>query len=137
MALKDYKTLDPKDFYGQKFEKKGVASIWIGLMSKKEAGKLKGADVLQDLCGVGYYDSDSNENNCYDFKPVAVKKLLQEFSHSQSFLDAALKAAADKGIAKATYAAIQYDFAYNPKKVKRKVAADPAYLGVFPYRVDD
>jgi hypothetical protein len=31
------------------------------------------------------------------------------------------------------YVVVQYDFEYDPKKVKRKVASDPVFLGVFDY----
>lgn len=131
MALHDYSEIDADDFYGQGFEQSGVVSVWAGLSDTSiDTDQL---DVLQDLCGVGYYDVDNQEGNCHGSKLLSLSELLRELSYSVSFMDSAIKAASDLGINKARWVVVQYDFAYAPNRVKRAIHADPKFIGVFPY----
>jgi hypothetical protein len=129
MPLKDYS--DEEEFYTQGFEKDGVVSIWVGLTD--DSNDPEGLDVLQDLCGVGYYDLHNQEANNFDFEKVQLKKLLEEMSYSESFINEALASAQDKGLSEALWVTLQYDFDYNPEKVKREIADDPIFLGCFSY----
>jgi hypothetical protein len=92
-------------------------------------------NLLRDLCGIDHYDLDCQEINVDDqrWREQSVKQLLGPISYSESFVDEVVAAAKDKGFAKALYVVVQYDFEYDPKKVKRKVASDPVFLGVFDY----
>ena len=65
MALHDYAEMDEEDYYGQEFEKEGVLSLWVGM---KDDSDLPDADVLQDLCGVGYYDLDQQRRELPEFR---------------------------------------------------------------------
>lgn len=130
MSLRDYS--DEDDFYSQGLEHDGFVSIWVGF--KDDSEDPDGLDVLQDLCGVGYYDLSKQEGNCFDFKSVSVKLLLEEMSYSESFMKAALAAAEAKGLSEALWVTLQYDFEYDPSKVKRKIHDDPIFLGAFPYQ---
>jgi hypothetical protein len=131
MARQNYAELDEEDFYGQDFERDGAASIWVGLSEvPDESGEI---DVLQDLCGVGFYDLDRQASNCRGSKLVPLAELMSELSYAPSFMDAALKAAVSAGLDKARWIIVQYDFAYDPARVKRQVADDPVFLGVFDY----
>jgi Immunity protein 22 len=114
----------------QKQKRRKVASVWLGHVRHKPQ-----VDLLRDLCGVDYYDLDFQEVNVDDkrWREQAVKTLVGPISYSESFIDAVVAAAKDKGIAKALYVIVQYDFTYDPKKAKRKVASDPVFLGVFDY----
>src|SRR5262245_55619296 len=60
---------------------------------------------------------------------------------SSSFLERANQAAAMKKVKQAYRALAQYEFAYNPERVRRAVAKDPLFLGVFAWNdsedVDD
>jgi len=131
MALRDYAELDEDDFYGQGFGKEGVVSIWIGL-SKPGSVDPK-ADILQDLCGVGYYSLDQQEVEVLD-KLSTVEELLARISYSGSFVKAVSKAF---GNVRGHWLVAQYDFKYDPKKVKRKIAKDPRFVGAFKYSVKD
>ena len=126
MALRDYS--EDEDFYTQNFEKEGRVSIWVGL--KPGTGKF---DVLQDLCGVGYYRLSDQEGNSRDGAEVPLRELLGELSYSPSYIDEALRAAKAKGIERACWVTVQYDFEYDPARVKRSVASDPVFIGSFPY----
>ncbi|MGV3605886.1 MAG: immunity 22 family protein [Planctomycetaceae bacterium] len=135
MALHDYSEIDEADFYGQGFERSGVLSIWAG--QSDSSIDTENLDVLQDLCGVGYYDLDNQEGNCHGNKLVSLADLLRDLSYSESFMTSALQAAAALGISNARWVVVQYDFAYAPNRVKRAIHADPKFIGVFPYEVSD
>ena len=135
MTLHDYTETDKEDYYAQGFERTGYVSLWVGLADQSTAGDE--IDVLQDLCGVGYYNLDSQESNCHEFRVVSVVDLLGKLSYSPTFQDEAVKAAADKGVMKGRWVVAQYDFAYDPGRVKRTISSDPVFLGVFPYSRDD
>lgn len=129
MPLRDYS--EDSDYYTQGFEKAGVVSIWVGVNDAfNDSEEL---DVLQDLCGVGYYELHNQESNCFDFQVVPLKQLLEEMSYSDSFLEKALSSALRKGIDKARWVTLQYDFNYDPKQVRRVVKNDPVFIGSFPY----
>lgn len=131
MTRRDYSS-EP-DYYNQHFEKDGVVSVWVGL--RGDEGDLD-ADVLQDLCGVGYYELSDQETNHFDFELVDLSKLLEELSYSGTFTQAALAAAKSKGIERARWVTVQYNFDYDPAKVKRKIADDPIFIGSFPYSAE-
>ncbi|MFL5473812.1 MAG: hypothetical protein ACJ8A6_06425 [Gemmatimonadales bacterium] len=134
MPLRDYAALDEDDFYGQGFELPGVVSVWLGT---EPPGKVDpNLDVLQDLCGVGYYSLDSNEVNVLN-AASPLEAMLGPLSYSKSFLPAVLKAAAKRGITACWWAVAQYDFKYDRKRVKRSIAPQPVFLGVFKYVAED
>jgi hypothetical protein len=134
MPLRDYEALDEDDFYGQGFERPGVVSVWLG--TEPPGAVDPNLDVLQDLCGVGYYGLDSNEVNVLDAaSPIEV--MFGPMSYSESYLPAVLKAAAKRGITACWWAVAQYDFKYDPKRVKRAIAPQPVFLGVFKYVAKD
>lgn len=135
MPLKDYRELDEEDYYGQGFRKDGVISIWVGLSD--DSDDAQELDVLQDLCGVGYYDLDFQEGNCFNFELVPLRRLLEEVSYSATFMDPVLEAAKAKGLTSARWLLVQFDFAYDPSRVKRPIATDPVFLGIFPYEATD
>lgn len=135
MALKDYANENEDEFYGQGFEKELVASVWVGL--EDDTNDPEGLDVLQDLCGVGYYNLDNQEGNCLDFKLVPVNDLLKDLSYSKSFIQSLNDGLKEKNISKARWVIVQYDFAYDPNKVTREMAKDPIFIGVFNYTVND
>ncbi|MGF1767079.1 immunity 22 family protein [Enterovibrio makurazakiensis] len=117
MPLKDYS--EEEDFYSQGFEKAGVVSVWLGIQD--DAGDSEDIDVLQDLCGVGYYDLSNQESECFDYQLVPISKLLGNFSYSGSFSSEVMKVAESKGLQEARWAVLKYDFAYNPSKVRRSI----------------
>ncbi|RQO44193.1 hypothetical protein DBV14_25015 [Variovorax sp. KBW07] len=127
MPHRDYSEDD--DFYTQDFESPGKVSIWLGY--SQDADQL--IDVLQDLCGVGYYSLDDQEANCFSFELTKVERLLEEISYSGSFAATAVKVAERRKLSEARWVTVQFDFAYAPEKVKRPIADDPIFLGVFRY----
>jgi hypothetical protein len=129
MSLRDYSEDD--DFYTQGFEKKGVISVWAGLLDRSHE---KNVDTLQDLCGVGYYRLSDQESNSFDYALVDLSSLLSGLSYSTSYSSEVMTAAKSRGIDKARRIVVQYDFAYDPTAVVRSVEEDPIFLGVFPYR---
>ena len=132
MPKNDYS--EEEDFFSQGFEKKGLISIWVGLTDRHGEPEV---DTLQDLCGVGYYRLDDGEGNCFDFAEVALSALLSGISYSNTFLTNAMAAAKEKGIEKARWVTVQFDFDYDPSRVSRPVASDPVFLGSFDYSTDD
>jgi hypothetical protein len=115
---------------GLKVKKLRKLSVWVG--NVRHAPEV---NLLRDLCGVDHYDLDSQEINVDDkrWQQQPVATLLGPISYSESFVDNVVAAARDRGFAKALYVIVQYEFTYDPKKVKRKIASDPIFLGVFDY----
>ena len=113
------------------FEKEGVVSIWVGL--KDGDDETDDLDVLQDWCGIDYYDPDYQEMNWLDFRLIPLKELLKELSYSDSFINHALFAAKQRGITKARWVLLQYNFAYDKKLAKFPIADDPIFIGRFKY----
>ena len=119
---------------GPFFEKKGKVSIWLGLR-KPNLKAMEGVDILKHLCGVNYYDLDEQEVAAAGdtFPKASVADILGRLSYSSSFLERANQAAAKKKVKQAYWALAQYEFAYNPERVRRAVAKDPLFLGVFDW----
>jgi hypothetical protein len=128
MARRDYSEDD--DFYTQGFERPGAVSIWVG-MSPVSCDPP--ADVLQDLCGVGYYNLDNQEANSSRPSLTDVGRLLEGISYSASFRVAARARAEELGVGEACWVTVQFDFAYALERISRPVAHDPTFLGVFSY----
>ena len=128
IALQDYS--DDDDFYGQDFQRQNKVSVWVGLDGSRGEPEL---DVLQDLCGVGYYRLSDQEHYNFDFAAVNLRDLLAPLSYSPTFIDAAIAAARKRGLEKACWVTVQYDFEYDPLKVKRQIANDPIFIGSFLY----
>jgi len=116
------------------FEKKGKVSLWLGVR-KPNLKAMEGVDILKDLCGVYHYDLDEQEVAAIreTFPRATVAEILRRLSYSSSFLGPASQAAAKKKVAHAYWALAQYEFAYDPKRVRRAVAKDPLFLGVFDW----
>ncbi len=131
MALRNYAEENEEEFYGQGFDENSFVSIWLGL--EDDSNDPDGLDVLQDLCGVGYYDLDNQEANCFDFKTVSVSRLLDELSYSETYIDEAIARSKELGIKEAKWVIVQYNFAYKPDKVNRVISPDPVFVGVFAY----
>ncbi len=128
MAQRDYS--DDDDFYEQNFQKDGVLSVWVSIDTHCVD---KDVDTLQDLCGVGYYRLSDQESNHLDHQLIGLPSLLADLSYSKTYSDNVVSAAREKGIEMARWVVVQYDFAYDPAAVTRKVEADPIFLGVFQY----
>jgi len=111
------------------FEKKDRISIWVGLNPRP-----KKTDVLKVLCGIEYYDvdfqeyipSDSGEN-------VPIRSLLEQLGYAAVFIDKATEVANKMSLSTARWVLAQSDFAYDPTKVRKKIAPDPIFLGVFDW----
>ena len=113
-----------------KSRRKKFVSVWIGFERLDPK-----VDILKQRCGVASYDIDSQEVMVDDktWRRQSVAKLLEPLSYSESFTPAVVAAAGQRGIREALYVVCQYDFAFDPKKTRRKVAADPIFLGAFEY----
>jgi hypothetical protein len=109
-------------------------SIWLGVR-KPDMKAMEGVDILKDLCRVSYYDLDDQEVAAAGntFPRATVREILSKLSYSSSFLAPAMQVAAKKKLRHAYWALAQYDFAYNPNRIRRKVAKDPLFLGVFDW----
>ena len=125
---------DDDDFYDQGFDRKGFVSVWAGKIEPRLESEI---DVLQDLCGVGYYRLSDQEGNNFDFEEVPLQALLKDVSYSKSFTDNVLQAAEKKGVFQARWVVLQYDFHYDPTKVTRQIADDPIFIGAFPFTTED
>lgn len=113
------------------FDQDGVVSVWIGLTKPERDDSI---DILRDLCGVESYDLDFQEVVAVgEFEEAPVVDILRQLSYSASFFDAAVRAARLRGIARAHWSVAQYDFAYDPARVYVPIAADPLFIGSFPW----
>jgi hypothetical protein len=113
------------------FEKEGYVSIWIG---REVPDASRGLDILKDLCGVDYYDLDFQEVVGDEGWPaVPVESLLERLSYSASYLSGAVAAARRLGIPSGRWAVLQLNFDYRPDQVAKPIAADPVFLGSFPW----
>ena len=110
------------------FEQEGVVSIWV--FQDQEDPVDADKDVLKDLCGVDYYEIDSQEGVTNDH-PQPLSSLMSQLSYSGSFIQDALNAAKRMGIMEAYGVMVQFDFAYDPSKVTRQISKDPAFIGYF------
>ena len=127
MPERDYS--EDEDYYSQGFERDGVVSIWLELTKHEEESEL---DALQDCCGVGYYNLDNQEANHLD-EVVSLDQLLADISYSGSFSKAAIARANSMGIESAYWVLAQFDFAYDPSRVKRNPTNKIVFIGFFPY----
>jgi hypothetical protein len=110
-----------------------MVSIWLGLRAPD--AETENVDILKGMCGVNSYDPDDQEVMVPDDGTrMHVGELLGQFSYSASFLPAALAAAEARGLNEAYWAVAQFDFFYRPELIRRRVAADPVFLGMFPWR---
>jgi hypothetical protein len=109
-------------------------SLWLAV-KKPSTKKMQGVDILRDLCGVRYYDLDSQELSAVadDFPRVRVEELLGKLSYSATFLAAATRSAAEKSIKHAYWALAQYDFVYKPRSGRKVDERAPFFLGVFDW----
>ncbi|WP_426318767.1 hypothetical protein [Pseudoduganella sp. R-43] len=131
IALQDYS--DDDDFYGQGFQRQNKVSVWVGLDGSRGEPEL---DVLQDLCGVGYYRLSDQEHYNFDFAAVDLRDLIAPLSYSATFIGAAIATARKRGLEKARWVTVQYDFEYDPLKVTRQISSDPIFVGSFFYTAD-
>jgi hypothetical protein len=116
------------------FEKTGKVSIWLGVR-KPSMKAMEGVDILKHLCGVKHYDLDEQEVAAAGdtFPKATVAEILGRLSYSSSFLERANQAAEKKKVNQAYWALAQYEFAYDPARVRGAVAKDPLFLGVFDW----
>lgn len=133
MALRDYRAEDENDYYGQPFDDAdGFVSVWAGKRSLDEYPDE--LDLLQDLCGVGYYSLSENELGVASGpNDESILELISDMSYAGSYKDAAQRAADERGVGRAMWAVMQYNYAYDPARVKRPTSPDVVFLGVFPY----
>jgi len=96
---------------------------------------MEGVDILKDLCGVEYYDLDSQELAAVadDFPRATVAEIVAKLSYSSTFLEAATRAADEEGIKHAYWALAQYDFVYKPAPRRKVDGRAPLFLGVFDW----
>lgn len=115
------------------FEKEGVLSIWVGTKNIDS-----NIDILKELCGVDYYDVDFQD--CIvadDCQETNIENLIKRLSYAESYCEKAVSKAKSRGLDKAIWVTMQFDFAYDPSLVTRPIADNPIFLGVFEYVDDD
>lgn len=113
------------------FDKGGIVSVWLGRTKPEQDDCV---DILRDLCGVQTYDLDFQEVVAVGkFEEAPAADVLRQLSYSRSFLATAIRAAESRGIRKALWAVAQYDYAYDPSRVYVPIAADPVFIGSFPW----
>jgi hypothetical protein len=119
---------------GSRKPKQRKVSLWLAV-KKPSMKKMRGVDILKDLCGVRYYDLDSQELSAVadDFPKAAVEVILGKLSYSSTFLEAAAQSAADRSIKYAYWALAQYDFVYKPRPRRKVDERAPLFLGVFDW----
>ena len=117
-----------------KATKQRKVSLWLAV-KKPSIKKMEGIDILKDLCGVRYYDLDSQELSAVadNFPKATVAEIVSKLSYSSTFLEAATKAATEQSIKHAYWALAQYDFVYKPSPRRKLDERAPLFLGVFDW----
>ncbi len=131
MALRDNEAEDEAGFYEQGFEANGIVSIWLG--RQPICPDDTNVDILQDLCGVGYYELDNQEISGAGVEKSSIHELLMAISYSRSFANQAIQNASNLGLTDGFWLLVQFDFAYEPSRVVREIAVDPIFIGQFMY----
>ena len=118
----------------KKTPKQRKVSLWLAV-KKPSIKKMEGVDILKDLCGVRYYDLDSQELSAVadSFPKATVSEIVNKLSYSSTFLEAATKAADERSIKHAYWALAQYDFVYKPNPRRKLDERAPLFLGVFDW----
>ena len=116
---------------GKPFEAEGRVSIWLGTDDLSDFPQE--LDILQDLCGIGYYSIDLQDAFNEGFQELPVRDLLSKMSYSDSFADDAMVAADEAGLVAARWIVAQFDFDYDSRMVKRPVNPRAIFLGAFSY----
>ena len=113
-----------------KSPKQRKVSLWLAV-KKPSTKKMQGVDILKDLCGVRYYDLDSQELAAVEdnFPKARVEEILGKLSYSSTFLEAATQSAAEKSIKHAYWALAQYDFVYKPRRGRKVDERAPFFSG--------
>jgi hypothetical protein len=111
------------------FEREGVVSVWVFPNEVDRADAQE--DVLMELCGVEEYDLEFQEVVPSSDGPETLASLFGPVSYSSSFIHEALSAADRLGINEAFGVVVQFDFAYDPTKVRKPVAKNPVFIGYF------
>jgi len=134
MALRDYAEEDEESFYGQPFELQGKVSVWVSAM---DLGELPDKiDILQDLCGVGYYNPDVQDVVIGEVEQPLARLLEAGISYQSSFREEVVNAAEAVNISQSKWILAQYDFAYDASVVERPIDQSIVFLGVFDYDQD-
>lgn len=128
MALRDYAEENEDEYYGQEFAQDGKVSLWIAPTDLNHISNK--ADLLQDLCGVGYYDLDFHEVVGGD-QVGNLSELFGQLSYSESFRFDVLQLVSEQEI---YYLMAQYDFAYSESRVSRTPTGDLRFVGVFDFQ---
>ncbi|MBC7752310.1 MAG: immunity 22 family protein [Candidatus Saccharibacteria bacterium] len=127
MPERDYS--EDENYYSQGFERDGVVSIWLELAKHQEESE---DDALQDCCGVGYYNLDHQETNYLD-EVAHLDQLFADISYSDSFSKPPISKAKSMGIESAYWVLAQFNFAYDPSRVKREPTNELVFIGFFSY----
>lgn len=124
---------DDDDFFTQDFIRPGLVSVWLALPGFDAAST---NDALQTRCGVGYYRLDDQETNASNGEPLSIDKLLAPISYSQSFSNQIVEAANSKGIFASRWVLVQFDFSYDPSRIRRPIDPTLQYVATVPYHTD-
>jgi hypothetical protein len=122
-----------------------IVSLWVAICPLKEipenyfSENYEGEDdePFNDFSndfGFGYYDHDFVETICNeDWSEMAAADLIAKLSYSQSFLEAAQKAADDRGVTTTAYVLALYNFSYDPKVTLLESSKFMRFIGAFPF----
>lgn len=110
------------------FGKGGVVSLWAG-----QRRVVPGSNFLRDKFNVEYNDPD-NEECIVEDSISPLPDLISGLSYSESFQQAAIKAAERLGVTAALWVMAEFDFAYDPVKAGvQRVPSEPIFLGQFEW----
>lgn len=120
----------PKRF--SDFQTTGMVSVWVG--------DFRTADELDDYLnsqfesdfGFPLYDRALQEIDVKS-QPVAIERLVEGFSRSQTFATAVVEAAHRIGRTSATAMFIIYFFSFDPSQVAVSSQASLTFVGAVPF----
>jgi len=130
---------------GPHFEAEGFVSIWIGTFPSEEIR-------AEQLCerygeeyedeplalwmgefGFGWFDHDFMDTNGHGMAVGPLRELIESCSYAASFVNEAMKIAAQQGISETQFVMLLYDFRYDPSVTGITRGKYLQFLGAFPY----
>jgi Immunity protein 22 len=110
----------------------GVVSLWLGNFESEDMLDVYLDEQFEEDFGLKIYASDGPEADIED-EAVDIRTLLNGFSRSASFVDAAVAAAQTKGWNNANSAVVFYNFQYDESFIKPNTDAPITFIDVLLY----
>jgi hypothetical protein len=116
----------------EQFRVGGVVSLWLGNFESEDMLDVYLDEQFENDFGFKIYPPDGPEADIED-EAVDIRTLLNGYSRSASFVNAAVTEALAKGWNRATTAVVFYNFQYDVAFISPNIDAPITFIGVLPY----